>query len=268
MKATRRRLTTVRNPPPVAELPDRFWRWFGTSVVVTPDGSPRVVYHGTRSPRDFVAFATGSMHDEELDEDDSLVIEGSRDPNSYLGPHFTEDRAIASHFALGKAASWDRQRILREENASAWGRVLPVYLCIERPMVFDSDEALLAWIIEHGQSNEIEDDIEAHGDWDPSDEDGSPQPGSDEHAEGVLESLERLKGYDPYDGGGSPYETAAEQLGWSARRAITDAGYDGVKYRNDVEGGGWSWIAAVPGRVKSALVICPAYDRNNDSIME
>lgn len=24
-----------------------FWRWFGNSVVVSPDGSPRVVYHGT-----------------------------------------------------------------------------------------------------------------------------------------------------------------------------------------------------------------------------
>lgn len=40
-------------------LNDNFWKWFGNSKVVNPDGSPMIVYHGTGT--DFTEFKKGDI---------------------------------------------------------------------------------------------------------------------------------------------------------------------------------------------------------------
>ena len=85
-----------------------FRRWFGNSVVVNPDGTPKVVYHGTNAT--FTVFS----------------LEAKRPIGKnirVLGPGF--------YFATNPT------------QAKAYGdRVLPVYLRIERPRL-QSPEGLL-----------------------------------------------------------------------------------------------------------------------------
>lgn len=76
-----------------------FQRWFGRSVVVNPDGSPKVVYHGTDSPE----FDVFSLHPPITRRQVRLLGDGI---------YFTDD--------LEQAAKWGR-------------RVIPVYLRIENP---------------------------------------------------------------------------------------------------------------------------------------
>lgn len=76
-----------------------FRRWFGNSVVRNPDGSPKIVYHGTHA--DFTVFDTS----------------GSRRAKS-PGAMFTASRAYAANYG-------------RKEYG---GRVLQVYLSLQNPL--------------------------------------------------------------------------------------------------------------------------------------
>lgn len=77
-----------------------FKRWFGKSKAVGKDGEPLVVYHGTRSLKDFDEFKTARRKDA-----------------SRLGAYFSESPAGADIFARGEL-----------------GRVYPVYLAVEKPL--------------------------------------------------------------------------------------------------------------------------------------
>lgn len=92
-----------------------FQRWFGDSKVVDAAGKPLVVYHGTSSP-DFHAFKERASN--------------PRDPGFFgRGIYFTADQEIANEYAISN-----------QENAPE--RVVPVYLSLQNPFVFDtrSDE--------------------------------------------------------------------------------------------------------------------------------
>ncbi len=136
-------------------LSKKFWTWFGESVVRNQDGSPKVAYHGTRSPLDYYAFETGSLFDEE----GNLLISSSGAPGSFIGPHFTGDRDLASKFASGKGADWDNKRFITNEFPEdpaiqlAYGRVIPVYLRIINPIYFEDNTALINFIWANGESN-------------------------------------------------------------------------------------------------------------------
>lgn len=119
------------------------WKaWFKGSAVTYLDGSPRVVYHGTR--RGFSRFNIGS-----------------KDPVGYLsrhlGAHFALDPSVTDAFTVGEYARADRymhgEKIplrgdtgladLGNEGKGTWdsafiqagGRVLPVYLSLKNPKV-------------------------------------------------------------------------------------------------------------------------------------
>jgi hypothetical protein len=255
----------IPNPPPLAALPRRFWRWFGDSSVVDDSGAPRVVYHGTRSPRDFVAFVTGSMVNPETGKRD---LGSSMDVGGYLGPHFAEDRDVASRFAEGTAAEWDKQRSVTAGEAG--GRVIPVYLSIRNPMVFEGDEPMRRWIYEHATSHHLHSYIDDQHYLETQDDDYhsgfGPKPYTWRDRE---DALDRMRWVDwTTKNGDDWHETCLVEMGRSARSALRKLGHDGVKYRNDVEGGeGWSWVPTEKGRVKSALIVCPKYARSDDSIM-
>lgn len=92
-----------------------FRRWFGNSVVVNPDGSPRVVYHGTKAD---VAFTEFSF------------------PRSEIGVHFGTI-AQASEFVQPYDKDTEERR----------PRVYPVYLSIQNPLRLDDHISWTAPII-------------------------------------------------------------------------------------------------------------------------
>ena len=255
--------TTVaprHNPPkPIANT--NFRRWFNGSQVVDADGNPKVLYHGTRSPTDFEVFRTGTIIEDDADEID---VQGSGDPGAYLGPHFAEEPRVASAFALGRAAAWDRSRHVR--HGSAGGRVIPVVASLRKVLYFDSEAAMLRWIVEHGESRLVEEEIYAMGEEGDLevDEDGDVPEDVYASYDVRMAALKRLQGIDADEG--NPGEDAAEELGSSARDALLARGFDGVKYRNEIEGG-TGWVALVPGTVKSALGNNGNWDRSDPSIV-
>lgn len=92
-----------------------FWRWFGHSKVVHPDGTPMVVYHGTFS--DFTAF-----------DPEKANAEGG-------AFFFIRDADVHRHAPGAKSASG-------YATGGAGGNVMPVYLKMERPYVTGFDEEL------------------------------------------------------------------------------------------------------------------------------
>lgn len=228
-------------------LDKNFWKWFGKSKVRREDGTPRVVYHGTRSPMDYYAFETGAIFDDE----GNLLLSSSGDPGAYIGPHFTGSHELASKFAGGKGASWDSIRFVTnefegEEAAQpAYGRVIPVYLRILKPIYFDSDDELISFIWANGQSNVIEDQLELEAEdyesnlWIPPSE-----------MERLFNSLSDTNDYGE---GSSLREEAASELGHSVRDKLIQKGYDGIIYQNTIEGGGLSYCVFDSAQVKSAI---------------
>ncbi|UIF90836.1 PLxRFG domain-containing protein [Cupriavidus sp. UYPR2.512] len=100
-----------------------FRRWFGDSKVVNPDGSPKVMYHGTQ--RDFSQFDTGRAR------------EGSGHRSSDLGIFMTESPQVAALFAG------------QEPDQTTWpvrmgykpgGNVMPVYASIANPVEIGARE--------------------------------------------------------------------------------------------------------------------------------
>ena len=90
-----------------------FQRWFAGSKVVNQDGSPRVVYHGTKAP-DFSEFGADTV--------------GSQSGNvGIFGRGF--------YFADAKTAS-DYAGNRNQRNGPG-GRVLPVYLALTNPFIWD-----------------------------------------------------------------------------------------------------------------------------------
>lgn len=103
-----------------------FKRWFGRSKVVNPDGSPRVVYHGTQA--DFTEFRT---------QEEVYMLDRS------LGAHFAESPDVASRFALGIYGG----KTQGGQNVIDQGNVKPVYLSIQKPRVIEGDGSD-QWLIE------------------------------------------------------------------------------------------------------------------------
>jgi hypothetical protein len=123
-----------RNPRSLArhsQAADEAFRvWFGDSKVVSFDGRPLVVYHGTQY--DFDAF------DPEMQGD--TVYSGD------VGFFFTNNPVEANGYAT---FDWDRE--------SPVPNVMPVYLSLQNPLLIDIDnpnhpgESPATWYDEYGQ---------------------------------------------------------------------------------------------------------------------
>lgn len=118
-----------------------FKEWFGASKVVDADGKPLVVYHGTRA--DFEAFDPDQAH------------------SSLEGFWFSNDKGYAEWISRGGNSG----------SSSKAGIVMPVYLSIKNPVIYD--------VMAEGKK--IADEI------------GEPEPSSIEEAEAIL------KGPDGYN---------------------------------------------------------------------
>jgi hypothetical protein len=86
-----------------------FKSWFKQSKVVNSDGSPKVVYHGTRADDDFTAFRTPT--EREFPTLDQM-----------LGNHFADSDDLAESFTMMSAGAEQ-------------GRVIPAYLSIQNPRI-------------------------------------------------------------------------------------------------------------------------------------
>jgi hypothetical protein len=246
----------------MTNLNEAFWCWFGNSVIRHEDGTPRIVYHGTRSPVEFDVFQTGSIFDEE--DEAELLISGSNDPSAFLGPHFTQSLKLAEKFSSGSAEKWDRSRFVKAEGK---GRVIPVYLRIERPRVFNSDQEVWEFIWENGSSHEIDDSMEAEEVEEI--EDGFLYVPGENESYAPAELTERFFNNlsDESEYGHSSREIAAEELGTSTRDVLIKQGFDGIVYLNTVEGGGHSYVVFEANQIKSADRNAGTWDRANDSIL-
>lgn len=265
-----------------AATQNAFARWFRGSQVTDDTGAPRVVYHGTRSPEDFEAFLVGDVRR----KDGSLVIEGGNDPSAYLGPHFASSHEVASAFACGSAAEWDRKR--RVSVGACGGRVIPVYLSICNPDVFEGDDDLREAIYELGRSSILEMEMREMFRFrrsGPMEQRSSSRTDRKEwiesgdgsfigRAEAVAEALRRMREEGGRMGDGRPAtEFVAQELGVTAAAAMRRAGYDGLRYINTIETDSigvewdWTWVPFFPSQIKSAISNTGAFGRRVPSIV-
>ena len=238
-----------------------FKSWFGNSKMVDETGRPITAYHGTTTPIDFDEFSTEGAP---TDDDGNHIVGSSGDPNAYLGAHFAiGDRGaeIASKFAESKEG-WMRSRY---EGEAPKPRVIPVHLKIENPIEFKSEQDLSNFIYDNGkiddeyllrgamESDGIDPDDAAAEQW-YSMYDTSPEFRGNQNQWMVLRGDHGFEGE-----GSSPAEEAAAELGRQAKERFKTQGYDGIKYKNDVEGG-HAVIAFEPDQIKYAIPNKPAVD--------
>lgn len=118
---------------------DAFWDWFGQSKMVNERGQPLVLYHGTRC--DVEAFRITSAV-------------GARGTALGNGFYFTQKTDLASYYATQKMQG---QRNPGKREIVDGGNVMPVYLSIERPLIWSAfmDSAEVAERIKTGVNDGI-----------------------------------------------------------------------------------------------------------------
>lgn len=251
-------------------MPRSFWRWFEGSEVVNEDGSPRVVFHGTRSPVEFDTFLVGTVR-----RDGRAVITGGGDASAFLGPHFAQSPEIASAFACGNAAEWDANRGVMVGECG--GRVIPVYLAIRNANPFDDDGDLIRGIdgiYETGRCALVERELRRRY---VLDEDGGLLDDRGSYASRGHAISEILFDWDQghrYLAGERLAKVAQRQLAESARAAWIREGYDGVRYQNSIESehlelDEWdtTWVPFRASQVKSAVGNDGRYRKGSVSIV-
>ncbi len=244
-----------------------FKAWFGKSKVADESGKPMVVYHGTRSGTDFTEFWTDGP---ESDDEGNYSTSGSGDdPSAMLGAHFAEEPGVAGKFAMGSGASWLRSRF--DEEGDAGPRVVPVYLKIENPAEFRSEGEFqdTLWSTPADVDSSLWDeygDRNFGGDDAPDDFDERYQNDPDFTLEVNTELQSIARDLD----NSSPEPSSwgmdlAREIAYEARRRMRAKGHDGIRYRNEVEGG-WSWIAFDRGQIKSATANKGTFDAKSGDI--
>lgn len=121
-----------------------FWRWFGNSKVVNPDGSPKIVFHGTSDARGL--FETTKLVQIKRGYSKLVYVEPN-DPDAQ-GPGFRErwksvDSLLAGRPVFFATDSYqmadsytDFQRAADREYAEP--SVVPLYLSIQNPLIVDA----------------------------------------------------------------------------------------------------------------------------------
>lgn len=97
----------------------KFKAWFGDSKVVNEDGSPKVVYHGTK--KEFTVFQTKEGRNE--------------------GYYFTSEKKYANSFA-GLKEDGKPYPLVQEDinNGYAKPNIMPVYLSVQNPLIITKDQ--------------------------------------------------------------------------------------------------------------------------------
>ena len=232
----------------------QFRAWFDGSKVVDENGQPLRVYHGTRSSVDFEEFSTEGPPMDEGGE--YPVSSGSgADPTAYVGAHFAVQPEVASQFAMGQG--WTRTRYEGEEEKP---RVIAVYLRITNPKDFGNEHNLRNYIyqgvISDDQVLEIAmqaDDIDPWGEDEESEKQAQEWDNKYNNDTGFREETNRylLERHRPEEDEEDMLVSAAQDLAMTAKSKLMTAGYDGIHYKNVVEGG-TAYIAFEPNQIKSA----------------
>lgn len=240
----------------------QFRDWFGNSKATQPNGDPKVLYHGTRTPVDFDEFSTSGPPTN--DEGEAADNGSGADPTAFIGAHFAEHPNVANMFAEGKG--WTSGKVAEAESK---GRVMPVYLKAENVKDFGPENNLHDFInegkisddsaLDHAmQADGIDPDTPEAADWIKKyDNDVQFRKQQNafiiDHANAFGEML---------DGDG-----IARELADQAKARLKDEGFDGLKYNNQVEGGK-AWVAFEPEQVKSAIGNSGAYDKESGSLTD
>jgi hypothetical protein len=114
---------------------EAFKRWFGDSKVVDKDGKPLVVYHGTKA--DFSEFSTSPQN---------RRTRGGRALEGVGAMFFSDNPEIASAYAGVATSNLTGKPFVWPPDSADSGRVMPVYLALENPLVIDASDSLYSEI--------------------------------------------------------------------------------------------------------------------------
>jgi hypothetical protein len=171
----------------------QFKAWFGNSVLTDAEGMPAVFYHGTGSPEDFNVFD----------------VKGRQGATIYgAGAYFTDDPTTANNYAKYSYS-----------GAEAGQRVIPAYIRIEKPFVFDrSDEKFLERIGARSRGGRAQTHLlkafeDKHPDYDTS---------------SIREILTSLISIDTFNDPDNESAVAERQFNMAMQNAMRAVGHDGV----------------------------------------
>jgi len=225
--------------PSITETPE-FKRWFSGSKVVDAHGKPLVVYHGTLE--NFGHF--------KLDSERRRAYGTNR-----LGFWFDTNPKTPSYFA-GYMGHADPEH----DRITPGGNVMPCYLSIKRPLVFNSEPV---WI-------EDQKALDAHA--------------SSRNWSAYNRHVEQMDRADAYDrllraiSGGRRVKQSSRE--WEAmveefREQAISEGYDGILLKDTfadagTRGGGLTdwWIAFYPHQIKSAIANKGTFSPDSPEITE
>lgn len=244
-----------------------FYAWFGDSKMVDDEGLPAIYFHGTQADEDFSEFAVGDYVGDP-DSDGYLRLGSGADPTAYLGSHFAVEDSVASRFASGMYGE-------RQGRSLHKGRVIPVYLRIEKPYKTSDTEIIKEMLRGSYDARSIDSILDYYEDYDLDyffDTDNEDMPDQDEiyklydtNEEFRIEvNNMALSSENQYDSDGS-YELARE-MAYEYQKKLKSKGYDGVIYKNDIEGG-TSVIAFEPSQIKS-IYNNGTWNQNSKDIMK
>jgi hypothetical protein len=211
-----------------------FKEWFGDSVLRNEDGSPRVMYHGTKE--DFDTFRTsGTAMGIHIGTNQAAAEAGLRDQER--GPW------------LNANVSPDSEDFVAAQEQDKGFNVMPVYVRLENPLRAD-DFGMAEWAEESAWRKMADKRIN-----DPSLM-GSP------NEEAVWRSIREF--VDDKDN----YRLHQVTIGRRLMEIIKERGYDGIVYKNVAEDIGQdSYIVFDPAQIKSATANRGTFDLDDPNIM-
>jgi len=211
--------------------------------------APPRVYHGTTSPDDFPQFSVGAPSYAEDNYGEAYRRIGSgADPTTYLGSHFAEEPEIANKFAKGLYGE--------REHADAGHRVYPVHLRATNPYLTSDSELRSRMMGGRYDHPHVEEELLHQAESRRISFEDADQLYSNDPVFRHNVNASAAEGGLHYD---NPDTSLAEEMAARLRAALTKAGHDSVKYKNEIEGGN-SWIAFTPEQIKSAIGNRGTYD--------
>ena len=166
-----------------------------------------------------------------------------------------EDPTLTPHVRRLETAARSMNELvesLLERHAEGGHRVYPVHLRVTKPYV-TTESKLHDWMLRQGYGHYDVDTALIHHD----DENGAEYDKSPAFRKKVNQyALEIADASDP---------SFAQEMAAKLRDHLISKGHDGIKYKNEVEGG-TSWVAFKPEQIKSAIGNRGTYDPNDPDI--
>lgn len=215
-------------------------------------GHPEEWYHG--SPHDFEHFGDPADHQDPAMEE---YTDRYKHWNTLVGNHFASDHAVAKEFSGGDYTHPDD---LPEDYEGPMGHVVHVKLHLKNPKVYDSEHDMDQEVYEHEweAGNHHDKYMAPPPEDDDEYEEWAEEYGHRHHYAGDSQHKYSKGEPDPnYAYGFHPKATGwlnthpdKEGIARRYKDRMKRAGYDGVIYGNEYEGGGKSAIAFEPHQIE------------------